>query len=160
MNYRFEYDLFKWMKYDWHIVYLYAKSLLQFFRTDEKSGSLSGRKVPSFTYSQIYFDFGPPALNYFEYTIIELASIEQSLNRIGGKHDSESPVSDYMSLHLFMLIIWTKRMHHWPCLTRNQVRYDAITYIQIPLLCPKMYMHHIFLKYVIFFILFWYYYKA
>lgn len=27
----------------------------------------------------------------------ELASIEQSLNRIGGKHDSEPPVSDYLS---------------------------------------------------------------
>lgn len=56
-----------------------------------------GRKVPSFTYSQIYFDFVPPALNYFEYTMKELASIEQSLNRIGGKDDSELPVSDYLS---------------------------------------------------------------
>lgn len=37
----------------------------------------------------------PPALNYFEYTMKELASIEQSLNCIGGKHDSEPPVSDY-----------------------------------------------------------------
>lgn len=32
-------------------------------------------------------------------------------------------------LHLFMLIIWTLRMHHWPCLMRNQVRYDISSYM-------------------------------
>lgn len=31
----------------------------------------------------------------------ELASIEQSLNRIGGKHGSELPVSDYLSFTFF-----------------------------------------------------------
>lgn len=48
-------------------------------------------------YSQIYFDFVPPVLNYFEYTMKELSSIEQSLNSIVGQNVSEPPVSDYIS---------------------------------------------------------------
>lgn len=63
-----------------------------------KLGSLSGREVPCFTHSQIYFDFVPPALNYFEYTMKELSSIQQSLHRIiGPPHYLKTPVSDYMS---------------------------------------------------------------
>lgn len=50
-----------------------------------------------FIKKQIFFDFVPPPLNYFEYTMNELCNIEKSLNRVTTLDCLEPSVSKYMS---------------------------------------------------------------
>lgn len=120
---------FNWMKYKLHILYLYAKSLLQFFRMDKKSVLYQGGKFQAshtvrftltlchqlWTISSIQWK-NSQALNS-PLTVLVESNIRKPLYLI------------ICPLHLFMLIIWTLRMHHWPCLTRNQVGYDIYNYM-------------------------------
>lgn len=46
---------------------------------------------------QIFFDFVPPPLNYFEYTMNELYNIEKSLNRVIKPDCLKPSVSKFMS---------------------------------------------------------------
>lgn len=59
----------------------------------------SSEKIPPkrFIKKQIFFDFVPPPLNYFEYTMNELYNIEKSLNRVIKPNWLEPSVSKYMS---------------------------------------------------------------
>lgn len=63
------------------------------------SSSSSPEKISSkrFIKKQIFFDFVPPPLNYFEYTMNELNNIERSFNRIMKPDCLEPVVSKYMS---------------------------------------------------------------
>lgn len=63
------------------------------------SSSSSSEKISSkrFIKKQIFFDFVPPPLNYFEYTMNELNNIERSFNRIMKPDCLEPVVSKYMS---------------------------------------------------------------
>lgn len=117
------------MKYKLHILYLYAKSLLQFFRMDKKvvlywGGKFQASHIVRFTLTLCH-------------QLWTISSIQwknsQALNRpltVLVENNIRKPLYLIICpLHLFMLIIWTLRMHHWPCLTRNQVGYDIYNYM-------------------------------
>lgn len=115
------------MKYKLHI--LYAKSLLQFFRMDKKvvlywGGKFQASHIVRFTLTLCH-------------QLWTISSIQwknsQALNSpltVLVENNIRKPLYLIICpLHLFMLIIWTLRMHHWPCLTRNQVGYDIYNYM-------------------------------
>lgn len=107
----------------------YICMLLQFFRMDKKSVLYPGGKFQAshivrftltlchrlWTISSIQWK-NSQALNS-PLTVLVENTIRNSLYLI------------ICPLHLFIQIIWTLRMHHWPCLMRNQVRYDISSYM-------------------------------
>lgn len=129
MNYLFDYYFFSWLNYDCNIFYLYAKSLHEFFRIHENSvlyqaGKFHALHIVRFTLTLCH-------------QLWTISSIQwknsQALNSpltVLVKNNIRKPLYLIICLlHLFMLIIWTLRMHHWPCLTRNQVGYDIYNYM-------------------------------
>lgn len=62
--------------------------------TSSLSEKISSKR---FIKKQIFFDFVPPPLNYFEYTLNELNNIERSFNRIMKPDCLQPVVSKYMS---------------------------------------------------------------
>ncbi|XP_062608813.1 uncharacterized protein LOC134270600 [Saccostrea cucullata] len=63
----------------------------------QRKGETRSSKLPQFMKSQIYFDFVPPSLNHFEYTMKELAGIEKSINRALESESFPTTVSKYLS---------------------------------------------------------------
>lgn len=120
---------FNWMKYKLHILYLYVKSLLQFFRMDKKvvlywGGKFQASHIVRFTLTLCHQLWTISSIQWKNsqalnspLTVLVESNIRKPLYLI------------ICPLHLFMLIIWTLRMHHWPCLTRNQVGYDIYNYM-------------------------------
>lgn len=120
---------FNWMKYKLHFLYLYAKSLLQFFRMDKKvvlywGGKFQASHIVRFTLTLCHQLWTISSIQWKNsqalnspLTVLVESNIRKPLYLI------------ICPLHLFMLIIWTLRMHHWPCLTQNQVGYDIYNYM-------------------------------
>lgn len=120
---------FNWMKYKLHILYLYAKSLLQFFRMDKKSVLYQGGKFQASHTVRFTLTLCHQLWTISSIQWKNLQALNSPLTVL-VKNNIRKPLYLIICLlHLFMLIIWTLRMHHWPCLTRNQVGYDIYNYM-------------------------------
>lgn len=115
------------MKYKLHI--LYAKSLLQFFRMDKKvvlywGGKFQASHIVRFTLTLCHQLWTISSIQWKN-----SQALNSPLTVLVENNIRNSLYLIICPLHLFMLIIWALRMHHWPCLTRNQVRYDISSYM-------------------------------